>query len=82
MRLPLRDRMKAALTLLRKVYPHPTSEYAPIMGTVHHKNPISAPSPLLRRGFEGAGSGATAFQRSNIDGKAEERLVLRERIDG
>ena len=60
--------------------PHPTSEYAPIMGTVHHKNPISAPSPLLRRDFEGVGSRATAFQTSNIDGKAEERLAIMDSI--
>ena len=68
--------LKAASARPRKVYPHPKSEYAPIRDTVRHKNTTSAPSLLPRRDFEGVGSGATAFQTNNIDGKAEERLAM------
>ena len=66
---------KAASARLRKVYPHPKSEYAPIRDTVHYENPTSASSLLPRRNFEGVGSGATMFQTSSIDGKTEERLA-------
>ena len=68
--------LKAASARLRKVYPHPKSEYAPIRDTVRHKNTTSAPSLLPRRDFEGVVSGPTAFQTRNIDGKAEERLAM------
>ena len=54
------------------MHPHPRSEYAPIRGTIRHKNPPSAPPLLPRRDFESVGPGATAFQTSNIDGKVEE----------
>ena len=77
---PAETGRKAASVRLRKVYPHPKYEYALISGTVHHKNPTSTPSLLPRRDFEDVGSGATAFQTSSIDGKAEERLAMMNRI--
>ena len=73
---PAETGRRGASARLRKVYPHPESEYAPISGTVHHKNPTSTPFLLLRRDFEDVGSGATTFQTSSINGKAEERLAM------
>ena len=58
------------------MHSHPKSAYAPIRGTVHHKNSIWTPSLPPRRDFEGVGSGATAFQTSNVGGKAEGRMGM------
>jgi hypothetical protein len=65
---------------------HPNVGCAPMRDIVHHQSPTSTPPPsppLPTRDFEGVGAGATASQRTesaeNIEGNAEERLVMTNR---
>ena len=58
----------------------PSSKYAPLMDTVHHKNATSAPSPLPGRDFEGVGwFGSDRVpdkgKSRQLHGQAEERFL-------
>ena len=69
-----------------KRHPHSGVRRVPISDIVHQRPPSNPPPwpPLPARDFEGVDSGATAFQTTesdeNIEGNADERFVMTNKI--
>ena len=53
--------MKSGFSTAAQNVSHPNSEYAPVRGIFHRKNPTSGTFRLPRRKLEGVGLGVTTF---------------------